>query len=35
MTLGKVEIVMRGHPSSHRFGVCAGEGDGGPLLGLC
>ena len=30
MTLGEVEIVMRGHCSSDRFGVCAGEGDGVP-----
>ena len=30
MTLGEVEIVMRGHRSSGRFGVCAGEGDGVP-----
>ena len=30
MTLGEVEIVMRGHHSSGRFGLCAGEGGGVP-----
>ena len=30
MTLGEVEIVMRGHRSSGRFGVCAGEEESGP-----
>ena len=30
MTLGEVEIVMRGHCSSDRFCVCAGEGYGVP-----
>ena len=30
MTLGEVEIVMRGRCSSDRSGVCAGEGETGP-----